>query len=607
VRIHPSSVVAGGPVPTVSAPVAVVVLCVLFGYGAAAAQFLGPEFQVNTFTTGDQAFPAVSVNAGGAFVVVWQSDGQDGSRLGVYAQRFDPLCNKVGSELQLNTYTASDQSTPAVALRDDGSFLAAWQSTDQDGHGRGVFARLFGSDGNPAAPEFQINTTTYSNQAFPNVIVNPATQGFLISWSSAFQDGSSDAVIVRVYDADCHPLGDEVMINEHSFGFQGYSRAQCDETGRSVLAWTSYELDGDAFGAAARRCGPNGYPAGGEFLVNDYAVSNQDYPDVAVARDGAFVVVWHSAFQDGSGYGVYQRRYDANDSPLTGETQVNTSTANSQWYPRIAMDGLGGYLIAWQSDVQDGSGRGVYARLYLPDGDPVTDEFRVNSYTSGDQERPAAASDPNGNLVVVWHSRTQDGSGLGVYGRRLSARTVPAAFARVAAEETAGAVRVRWDVSAGVLAAGYNVYRASEESTVALARMLAPDTREYVDRGVEAGASYLYSVGLVDDAGIEALSTAARVTVPAPLLVSLAAHPNPFNPTTTIEYTLPSPGPLELGIYDALGGLVVTLERGSRPAGRHAVVWDGRDSSGRVVGSGLYFCRLVAHNRVLTEKLVFLK
>jgi hypothetical protein len=609
-RRHPITGVAGGPARAVVATAAVAALVafgVFVGPGPAAAQFLGPEFQINTFTTGDQAFPAVSVNASGAFVVVWQSDGQDGSGLGVYAQRFDHLGNRLGSELQLNTYTAFEQSTPAAAIRGDGSFLAAWQSANQDGHGRGVFARLYGPDGHPAAPEFQVNTTTYSNQAFPNVIVNPVTQGFVISWSSAFQDGSSDAVIVRLYDAACHPLDDEITINFHSLGFQGYSRGRCDETGKFVMAYTSYELDGDAFGAAARRCGANGYPIGDELVVNNYTVSNQDYPDVAVRSDGSFVVVWHSALQDGSGYGVYQRRYGANDSPATDEILVNTHTPNSQWWPRIAMDALGGYAIAWQSDAQDGSARGVYARLYDPAGEPVTGEIQVNTNTYGDQERPAIDCDPNGNLVVVWHSRTQDGSGLGVFGRRLSARTVPSAFSRVEAEEIGGAVRVRWDVSAGMTAAGYNVYRESSGSSLAIARMLPGGAAEHIDRDVEPGESYSYTIGLVDEAGREAISAPARVTVAVSALFLFQNHPNPFNPATTIEYVLPAAGPIELGIYDARGGLVVILEEGKKPAGRHAVVWQGRDASGQVVGSGVYFCRLAAGGRVVTEKIVFLK
>ncbi len=384
------------------------------------AQLIGPEFMVNTYVTGDQAFPAVAMNASGDFVVAWESTDQDGDGLGVYGQRFDAMGNKVGLEFQANTYTALDQSFAGVALRDDGAFLIVWQSTGQDGSGRGIFARLYDSAGAPTGPEFQANTTTFSNQAFPDVAVNPVTDGFVVTWSSAFQDGSSDAVIVRKFNADGVPTRPEVMANDFTYGFQGYSRADCDAAGNFAVAYTSFEYDGDQYAIGARRFRADAVPQGPEFLVNTFSTSHQDYPDVATAPDGSFVVVWHSAIQDGDGYGIYKKRYTSAGVALTGDVQVNTHTASSQWWPKIEMNDFGSYTIVWQSDSQDGSGRGVYGRRYQFDGTPHTSEFRINTTTAGNQDRPAIASDPLGNLVVVWQSTNIDGSGTDIFAQRMS-------------------------------------------------------------------------------------------------------------------------------------------------------------------------------------------
>lgn len=70
--------------------------------------------------------------------------------------------------------------------------------------------------------------------------------------------------------------------------------------------------------------------------------------------------------------------------------------------------------------------------------------------------------------------------------------------------------------------------------------------------------------------------------------------PNPFNPQTTVHFDLGTPGPAVLGVYDVRGRRVTELLRESLPAGRHQVIWNGRDDQGRAVGSGLYFCRLQA-------------
>jgi len=80
-------------------------------------------------------------------------------------------------------------------------------------------------------------------------------------------------------------------------------------------------------------------------------------------------------------------------------------------------------------------------------------------------------------------------------------------------------------------------------------------------------------------------------------------RPNPFRPETEIAFTIPSAGPVELSVYDVGGRAVRRLAAGARPAGRHAVTWDGRDDRGRRVTAGVYFCRLVVSDRTLTRKI----
>jgi hypothetical protein len=85
-------------------------------------------------------------------------------------------------------------------------------------------------------------------------------------------------------------------------------------------------------------------------------------------------------------------------------------------------------------------------------------------------------------------------------------------------------------------------------------------------------------------------------------------RPNPFNPTTVIEFTIPEPCQARLEIYAASGERVRTLLQRpyTRPT-QDRVAWDGRDDGGRVVASGLYFYRLVAGHRVATRRMLLLK
>ncbi|MBK8165071.1 MAG: right-handed parallel beta-helix repeat-containing protein [bacterium] len=77
---------------------------------------------------------------------------------------------------------------------------------------------------------------------------------------------------------------------------------------------------------------------------------------------------------------------------------------------------------------------------------------------------------------------------------------------------------------------------------------------------------------------------------------ALAAWPNPFNPRTTVAFSVAGDAPVRLGLYDLAGRLMCVLVDASLPAGEHQVVWDGRDAAGRAAASGLYVARLESGN-----------
>ncbi|MBN1504113.1 MAG: T9SS type A sorting domain-containing protein [Candidatus Eisenbacteria bacterium] len=95
---------------------------------------------------------------------------------------------------------------------------------------------------------------------------------------------------------------------------------------------------------------------------------------------------------------------------------------------------------------------------------------------------------------------------------------------------------------------------------------------------------------------------------PAPAVFSLEQNfPNPFNPVTTVMFSLPEKGEAMLAVYDVSGRLVKTLYHGVLDQGKHKATWDGRNNAGRVVSSGVYFCKLVAKDKTAETKMVVLK
>jgi lysophospholipase L1-like esterase len=93
-----------------------------------------------------------------------------------------------------------------------------------------------------------------------------------------------------------------------------------------------------------------------------------------------------------------------------------------------------------------------------------------------------------------------------------------------------------------------------------------------------------------------------------PAMTSLVgAWPNPFNPSTTVQFNVHRTGPVTVRVYDTQGRLVRTLVNEARVAGHHTVTWDGRSDSGRAAGSGVYFLRMEAGSYAATAKAVLVK
>jgi len=104
-----------------------------------------------------------------------------------------------------------------------------------------------------------------------------------------------------------------------------------------------------------------------------------------------------------------------------------------------------------------------------------------------------------------------------------------------------------------------------------------------------------------------AISTGVAASRPVPSLLAMSSHPNPFNPQTTITYSLPGSGPVRMSIYDVSGRRIRSLVDDPNREGPHVVRWDGRDGRGVAVTSGVYFARLAFGNQVRSHKLVLLK
>lgn len=158
----------------------------------------------------------------------------------------------------------------------------------------------------------------------------------------------------------------------------------------------------------------------------------------------------------------------------------------------------------------------------------------------------------------------------------------------------------------------FNIYRSYESGDFELIDSSSEST--YIDE-VEEGGYYQYYVTAVYDEEYESepSNTVEIDVVDAtdnliPMVTELNSnYPNPFNPETTISYSLSSEEHVLIEIYNIRGQLVNTLKDQKQEAGYHTVTWNGRDNNNRPVASGVYFTRFRAGKHTSTKKMILMK
>jgi hypothetical protein len=400
------------------------------------------EFLVNAVTGGAQRDPAIAPLADGGFVATWQSYGQDGADFGIRARVYDATGAATGADFAVNRSGAGNQEVPAVVALADGGFAIAWMSAGQDRSGSGIYAQRFAAGGIAVGAEFPVNATTAMDQQFP-ALAGLSGGGFVAAWES-FQDGGGYGVYARRIGAD-GSLGAEFRVNAVTADWQYRPSVAALDDGGFAVAWMSNGQDGSGAGIYARRFGADGSPASDEFRVNTTTADTQSEPSIASLGGGGFVVAWTSRAQDGSAEGIFAQRFAANGAVLGTEFRVNAVTAGAQFNPVATAHAEGGFAVSWTSDGQDGSSWGVFARRFAADGAPLDpQDIALNQTTPGEQRSAALAALTDGGFVATWQSAGQDGSDLGVVARRLQADGTP--FATYAED-----VPIELDLSAALV------------------------------------------------------------------------------------------------------------------------------------------------------------
>ena len=465
---------------------------------------------------------------------------------------------------------ASDDAGGAFMVRSDSEFMG-W-------YGLGL-ARIY-ADGSSSSVVFWQDATYDIMANCHHDIIPDGAGGTILTWSGTFFNDFNGGDIAGVFvvaqriDSGNNRLwGDSgVYVCMGSEG-KAYPRVVSDSGGGVIILWLDYRDDGDIYAQRLDGSGTELWTTDGLPVMT--AGVPQSHIRMIPDGSGGAIFAWED--ERNGNTDIYAQRIDGSGSVLWAADGMPVCTATGdQVEAYLVSDGAGGAIISWcdprSGDLDiyaqriDASGTALWGTGGLAIVSGLGDQRcgRIQEYGSGGAII-SYVDDSNGDMNIM--TQHIDGDGIMHWG--------PNGISVCSAAGDQDNIVMTTDGAGGAIIA-WDDARSSEWEEIYASRVTYPVT---TDDRVEPSAATMLDQN----------------------------HPNPFNPSTTISFSLSTPSYVSLRIYDASGRYIRTLIDEPYDAGRHEERWDGRDDHGRELSSGLYFCRIEAGALSETRKMVLLR
>jgi FlgD Ig-like domain len=587
----------------------------------------------------NQDYPMIVSNGAGGAIVAW-SDHRSGTNYDIYAQRVGSYHTPCG--IALST-AVNDQSYPTIVSDGAGGAIVTW--ADRRGGGinnndSDIYAQRVSAGGvvQWIADGVAISTAV-QYQIFPR-IASDGAGGAIVTWDDNRDEigyfncdiyaQRIDASGVVQWTADGVALCTDPLIQETA-------NIVSDGAGGAIVTWTDYRSGyGDIYAQRINASGVVQWTANGIALCT--AADNQVYAGIASDGAGGAIVTW-SDFRNGTEYDVYAQRVNAAGTVQWTANGVPLSIAvNDQRFSLIVSDGAGGAIATWQ-DYRSGTDFDIYAQRvnasgaiqWTPDGVALCTAAGNQGYNPG-AVYLTIDSDGSGGAIVAWPDSRSGNSDI--YAQRVNAagtvQWTADGVTLCAATGSQGVPRIVSDGVGGAIVTWQDRRSGAEEDDIYAQRVNASGAVQWTADGVPicAGPASQWFPRIVSDVGGGAIvtwedhwngnfdiyaqhvgpdgliPTSVNHVPPAAALALRPNYPNPFSTTTTIDLRLPVDADVKVDVFDVAGRRVRQLDLGRIRAGSRPMSFDGRDDEGRLLPSGVYFCRVRAGGQTLTRKMV---
>lgn len=341
---------------------------------------------------GSNAVHGISALPNGGYVIVWDTDS------GIRAQLFRPGGQAKGSTIAV-TQSSNSENRPDVTTLADGSFVVAYTAL-RTSTNAAIKAQKFSADGTPQGAEFTV-FLDIGKTSFDPEIAALEGGGYVVAYNGLGRDGSSFSYHARVFDADGTPRSGDFRVNQTTDSFQSFGDITGLQDGGFAVAWRSREVDGSFYAVMLRLYDADGTARTNEIRVNQYWQDSQSNPSITVLKNGKILVAWDSDGQDGSDEGVYARVMNADGSPASNEFQVHTQTSSVQYFPEVTALSDGGFVVVW-THFTSADTAAIVAQRFDAGGNRVGAETKVSTGNNDLDIRVQVAELAGGVIAVSW-------------------------------------------------------------------------------------------------------------------------------------------------------------------------------------------------------------
>jgi len=350
------------------------------GFSVTVTAKQGDVTDVNTSKAGIQTQPNLAPLASGNFIAVWESNGVDGTSLGIFGQVFAPDGSKVGGEIPLVPATSGRQLQPHVAGLKYGGFVLTWQSIASGSSDGDVVAQMFKANGAKNGAQIAVHLALAGNQAEP-LICATADGGFIVVWSSSKPGTRATSVIAKRFDSKGKPLNKGVQLSDPSASIRSQlAIAKLDGDAGYIVGWQSRSRADQFEGLFAKLMLKDGSLSDKAIVLVKRSAGPASQLALAPIHGGGFVAAWVGPRPGApKRTNLYGAQYASNLSLLKSFAFSNEFIQN-QFGPALVADPDGGFVLIWTKRSDFEYHTEVYLQRYNANHLPILGREEIYSF-----------------------------------------------------------------------------------------------------------------------------------------------------------------------------------------------------------------------------------